>query len=609
MPRGEGFIFNNQFQTAMDEKDAILSERIISDISGVLSVSDLSGEGFRDRLKQRLSSLESVSGECPLSLVLTDPKGWIVFCNDRTTRIFGFSREEMDSKRLQELWDPSLWGIPESLFADLNKGLTPRFDGNIVMQGKAGNSIESSIAIHPLRNKGKTGHFLFIIHTLSGTSKSPPEPSANGSAAEASFVGGNPKTPWLDEVIEEDKGPVTEDPGWDEEIEEILVDGSSFVDQPVYDRFPPVPVGFPRLDGNRFLQNIIDLGASDLHIKVGFPPIFRMENLQLHVAGNMEPLEEKSVASFIENLLGSELFNELNAGREIDFAHAMPNGERFRMNAFLSMGSPSLSVRHIKSAIPTPTQLGVPWVLRKLARSTSGLIIVTGPTGSGKSTTLASLIEEINFHKNVHIVTLEDPIEYVFHPKKALINQREIGKDSRSFGHALTKVLRQDPDVIMIGEMRDLETISLAVTAAETGHLVLATLHTRDAASAIERIVDVFPGVQQEQIKAELSNTLLGICCQQLIPKTGGGRILATEMLVGTSAVRNRIRTGGAHHLRNIIMTTPKDGMYTLEQNLATLVKERLISYETAVGHCLDVKDLNRFLEVSRTPLQDSRKD
>ncbi len=366
-----------------------------------------------------------------------------------------------------------------------------------------------------------------------------------------------------------------------------------------FESFPAVPVGHPNLDGEKFLRNIVDLRASDLHLKAGFPPIFRMENLKLHVADNMDPLAAEEIAGFIERLLGADSYEELQNGHEIDFAHALQNGERFRMNAFLSMGSPSLSVRHIKSVIPNPDELGIPWIIRKLSQSNSGLIIVTGPTGSGKSTTMASLVEEINLHKNVHVVTLEDPIEYVFHPKKALINQREMGKDSKNFSQALRKVLRQDPDVIMIGEMRDLETISLAITAAETGHLVLATLHTRDAASAIERIVDVFPGIQQEQIKAELSNTLLGICCQQLLPRLDGGRILVTEMLVGTNAVKNRIRSGGTQQLRNIIMTGPKDGMFTFEQSLAVLVRDRRISYETAVGHSLDVKDLNRFLETA----------
>jgi len=366
-----------------------------------------------------------------------------------------------------------------------------------------------------------------------------------------------------------------------------------------FESFPGVTVSHQYLDGDRFLRNIVELRASDLHLKAGFPPIFRMENLKLHVAENMDPLAEAEIAGFIEKLLDERTFEDLQNGHEIDFAHALQNGERFRMNAFLSMGSPSLSVRHIKSAIPCPDELGIPRIMRKLAQSKSGLIIVTGPTGSGKSTTMASLVEEINLHKNVHVVTLEDPIEYVFHPKKALINQREMGKDSKNFSQALKKVLRQDPDVIMIGEMRDLETIALAITAAETGHLVFATLHTRDAASAIERIVDVFPGVQQEQIKAELSNTLLGICCQQLLPGIDGGRILVTEMLVGTNAVRNRIRSGGTQQLRNIIMTGPRDGMFTFEQSLADLVRDRQISYETAVGHSIDVKELNRFLETA----------
>lgn len=385
---------------------------------------------------------------------------------------------------------------------------------------------------------------------------------------------------------------------WGEEINEAPEETPKAFVHPLLFNFPTVAVQFPRLDGDLFLQNMGFIKASDAHLKVGFPPIFRLDNLKLHVAENMDPLSAKDIEQFIIQLLGREQFEEILKGLEIDFAHASSNGERFRMNAFLSMGYPSLSVRHIKSAIPEIGKLGLPGVMKKLADSTSGLLLVTGPTGTGKSTTLASIIEYINQRRNVHIVTLEDPVEYAFHSKKALINQRQIGKDSQSFHHALSKVLRQDPDIIMVGEMRDLETISLAVTAAETGHLVLATLHTRDAPGTIDRIVDVFPATQQDQIKSQLSNILLGICSQQLLPKIGGGRVLATEMLLGTSAARNRIRLGGTQHLRTIMQTSSADGMYTFEQNLAKLVKDGMIRFETAEAHALEVKDLKRALEI-----------
>ncbi|GAB6280342.1 MAG: type IV pilus twitching motility protein PilT [Thermovirga sp.] len=385
---------------------------------------------------------------------------------------------------------------------------------------------------------------------------------------------------------------------WGEENTDAPENPPKTFDHPSHYGFPTVTVRFPQLEGDAFLQNMISIRASDIHLKAGFPPLFRMDNLKLHVAENMDPLSDKDIGEFLIALLGRTRFAEIMNGQEIDFVYASGNGERFRMNAFLSMGFPSLSIRHIRSVIPPIDKLGLPGVMRKLSRSPSGLLLVTGPTGSGKSTTLASIVEEINLNKNVHIITLEDPVEYVFHSKKALINQRQIGKDAQNFHQALSKVLRQDPNIIMVGEMRDLETISLAVTAAETGHLVMATLHTRDAPGSIDRIVDVFPAAQQEQIKAELANTLLGVCSQQLLPKIGGGRILATEMLVGTNAVRNRVRTGGTQQLRNIMLTSPEEGMYTFEQNLARLVKDHLITFETATAHAGDAKDLKRFLEI-----------
>ncbi|KUK85491.1 MAG: Twitching motility protein [Synergistales bacterium 58_81] len=598
MTGNESFFYSGLLESLTTGIGPGLREKILREVHLALHPEEGSVDRPVSDLFKPVGENSTFLSECPFPLILTDKTGQIVSCSENASKTFNLDEESVRIGRVHQFWDPSFWNIPEGILRNISRDpATEQLTEKLITQAQNGTMVQTRVDIFPVDGKSEADHLLFVFYLPPGETEEPLDGPLDPIARR--FDHKETRYPWSSEPVEEGNetspGPREWANGAMDETREEL-NGS--IELPLFERFPSVTAVHTRLDGENFLQNMIELKASDLHLKSGFPPIFRMKDLRLHVADNMKPLQGKEISSFIRILLGKELFEELSQGREIDFAYSLDNGERFRMDAFLSMGSPSLSVRHIKSAIPTPSQLGIPWALRKLVMSTTGLIIVTGPTGSGKSTTLASLIEEINLHRNVHIITLEDPIEYVFHSKKALVNQREIGKDSKTFAQALNKVLRQDPDVIMIGEMRDLETISLAVTAAETGHLVMATLHTRDASSSIERIVDVFPSGQQEQIKAELSNTLLGICCQKLLPKSGGGRVLATEMLVGTNAVRNRIRTGGARHLRNIILTTQSDGMYSFEQNLAQLVKEKLISYETALSNATDVKDLNRFLEV-----------
>ena len=648
---------------------ADLSERITAEIEKLVSSSAM-GETDKSPIALLLERTECISGECPFSLIVTDRRGQIVFCNERTLQLFGYTIGEMIQKRFHDLSDPRLRKIPQRILGHMNDGLTPKFSGHLVLRGRKGNSLPCQVNIQPLHVRGESDHFLFFVQ-LSSEFKRKTEstddaetPETPSSVVDNIRVFNDPIIPDVEKVKKppvearhsdalladgqmagekiglfhsgntdvqitmknefSDDNPETAKPGpcvkkaevarmsnpetdepivvmgsfpWGDDAREHLEETPPVIESSAAYSFPTVEIRHPMLDGDPFLQNMIPLRASDLHLKAGFPPLFRMDNLKLHIAENMEPLSDRDISRFLVDLLGRERFEKILKGQEIDFVFASNNRERFRMNAFLSMGSPTLSVRRINSLIPEIGGLGLPPVMRKLAFSSSGLLLITGPTGSGKSTTLASIIEEINQNRNVHIITLEDPVEYVFSSKKALITQRQIGKDTQSFQEALSRVLRQDPDIIMIGEMRDLETISLAVTAAETGHLVLATLHTRDAPGSIDRIVDIFPAAQQEQIKAEVANTLLGVCSQQLLPKTGGGRVLATEMLVGTNGVRNRIRVGGTQQLRNTMLTSPEDGMFTFEQNLAGLVNKKLISLETALAHAGDSRELKRFLE------------
>lgn len=330
------------------------------------------------------------------------------------------------------------------------------------------------------------------------------------------------------------------------------------------------------------LQEAVTRGATDLHLTTGLPPYIRKN-------GQLEPLgyEPTLDTDLIRELLGqviSDQARELLANKgEVDFSWGIPSVGRFRVNAYRQRGSIAVAIRLIPYQIPSLEQLGMPQVVEKLARKKKGLVLVTGPTGSGKSTTLAALVDNINLVRSCHILTLEDPIEYLHSHKQSMVNQREIGSDTDSFAPALRAALRQDPDVILVGEMRDLETIATAITAAETGHLVLATLHTKDASGAIERIIDVFPPHQQQQVRVQLASSLVAVVAQQLLPQIGGGLVAAVEVLVATGAVRNLIREGKTYQLPTTIQTGGSFGMRSMDQALRQLYSQGKISSETAL--------------------------
>ncbi|MCA1710632.1 MAG: type IV pilus twitching motility protein PilT [Actinobacteria bacterium] len=296
----------------------------------------------------------------------------------------------------------------------------------------------------------------------------------------------------------------------------------------------------------------------------------------------------------IRSVLTPEQAATFDREHELDFSFTWDENARFRANAFLQRGSMALALRVIPYEIPTFAQLGLPAVVNSFVNAPQGLVLVTGPTGSGKSTTLASMIDYINQSRACHILTIEDPIEYVHRHKRSAVNQREVGEDTDSFPRALRAALREDPDVLLVGEMRDLETIQIALTIAETGHLVFATLHTNDTAQAVDRIVDVFPGDRQDQIRLQLSNSLSGILHQRLLPRVGGGRVAAFEVLVANTPVRNLIREGKSRQLRNSITTGQKEGMQTLEASLTSLVKQGLVTYEDAVARSIHTTDVHK---------------
>lgn len=343
------------------------------------------------------------------------------------------------------------------------------------------------------------------------------------------------------------------------------------------------------------LKLIIERGASDLHLIAGNPPRLRQDG-EL-VTTDRPVMTPEQVKELCYALLSHKQREEFEKRHELDLAIERPGLGRFRVNLYLQKGSIAAAFRPIPFKIPAPSELGIPRIVLELASRPRGLVLVTGPTGSGKSTTIASLIDKINRERNVHIMTIEDPIEFVHEHKKAAISQREIGADAGSFGEALKYVLRQDPDVILIGEMRDLETIAAAITISETGHLVFATLHTNSAAQTINRIVDVFPSHQQPQIRIQLSFILEGIVSQQLLPKIGGGRTAAMEVLIPNTAVRNLIREDKIHQIQaQMQMGQAESAMQTMNQALAELVKRRICSKDAALARATDLDDFKRLV-------------
>jgi twitching motility protein PilT len=334
-------------------------------------------------------------------------------------------------------------------------------------------------------------------------------------------------------------------------------------------------------------------GASDLHLTVGAPPILRVDG-QL-VPSPFEKLNSEATQTLVYSLLNDQQRQRFEAANELDLAFNLRGIGRMRMNVYRQTGSVGAAVRSIPSSFKTFDEIGLPRSILEIIKLPKGLVLVTGPTGSGKSTTIASMIDFINESRSAHIMTVEDPIEFLHQHKTAVVNQREVGEDTNSFANALKHVLRQDPDVILVGEMRDLETISTALTAAETGHLVFATLHTQDAPQSVDRVIDVFPAHQQQQIRVQLASSLQGIVTQQLVPRRGGGgRAVACEVLIATPAVRNLIREGKTHQIYSAMQAGGRFGMQTMDQSLASLLTAGVIDLGTALERCANEEDLRR---------------
>jgi twitching motility protein PilT len=343
------------------------------------------------------------------------------------------------------------------------------------------------------------------------------------------------------------------------------------------------------------LRIVVEKNASDLHLCVGVPPVLRIDG-KLYRTPFM-PAEPAQTQRLIYEILTDDQIQRFENELELDFSYSLQNIARFRVNVFKDRGNVAAAFRLIPRRIPSIRELGLPVILEELILKPRGLILVTGPTGSGKSTTLAAMIDHLNNTDSRHVITIEDPIEYMHTHKKCIINQREIGQDTLSFAKALRSALREDPDVILVGEMRDLETIAIAITAAETGHLVLATLHTNNAAETIDRIIDVFPAEQQAQIRVQLSNNLVAVLSQQLLPRASGrGRVAAMEIMIATPAIRNLIREGKTHQIPSIIQTSGEFGMQTMDQALRDLYLQGIITYEDAMARAQRPEELKKML-------------
>jgi len=343
------------------------------------------------------------------------------------------------------------------------------------------------------------------------------------------------------------------------------------------------------------LRLLVEKGGSDLHMVVGAPPIIRVDG-QLTTTP-FERVTPQDSQRMLYDILSDEQIQRFEATYELDFSYSVAKISRFRVNLYKDKGTIAGAFRAIPTRIPTLDELGLPKILTELSRKPRGLILVTGPTGSGKSTTLAAMINQINTERSCHIITIEDPIEYLHAHRYSIINQRELGMDTKTFGNALRSALREDPDVILVGEMRDLETIATAITCAETGHLVLATLHTNNASQTVDRMVDVFPPGQQEQIRFQLSNNLEAVLCQQLLPRAGSpGRVCAMEVMLASPAVRNLVREAKAHQITSMIQTSANIGMQTMDQALRDLYQRGLITYDEAMTRAMSPDELKKMV-------------
>ena len=354
------------------------------------------------------------------------------------------------------------------------------------------------------------------------------------------------------------------------------------------------PINAPKIEN--LLEECIRRNASDLHIQYSLPPILRIDGALTPIAG-ANALSEETVRNLIYATLDEVQQKILEKDKEFDYSFAFGDIARFRVNAFHERGKLAAAFRLIPNQIKSIEDLGMPNIVETFAEFPRGLVLITGPTGSGKSTTLAALIDKINREKSAHIITIEDPIEFTHRSRRSVVAQREVHYDTFSFAAALRSILREDPDVVLIGEMRDLETIQAAITIAETGHLVFATLHTNSAAQSIDRMIDVFPAYQQPQVRSQLSNILMAICAQRLVPAIGGGRVVAAEIMVANAAVRSIIREGKTHQLDTAIQTGADQGMQTMDRTLAKMVQSGTITYDSAREFAIDINELNRLVK------------